>query len=104
MLEKHCQYSLAAERAHDIGPSADPSQVRYLLDVTTEAFEIIESYASFGVRGARDIRVQLERASIGGVLQPGELLDVLGTISGARMTRRAFARIEDATTRFPHFD
>ena len=32
-----CQYSVAAERAQEIGPSGDPQQVRYLLDVTAEA-------------------------------------------------------------------
>lgn len=103
MLERQCQYSLGAERAREIGPSADPAQVRYLLDVTGEAFALIESFPAFGVRGARDIRSALERAAIGGVLQAGELLDVLGTIAGARATRRAFLRIEGASERFPGF-
>ena len=102
MLQGHCQFSLAIERAGEIGPSSDPGRVQYLLDVTTEAFVLVEAYPSFGARGARDIRVSLERASIGGVLQPAELLDVLGTIAGARTTRRSFLRIEDASQRFPN--
>lgn len=104
MLRSHCQFSLAAERAEEIGPSSDSAHVRYLLSVTAEAFDLLESFPSFGVRGARDIRTQLERAAIGGVLQPTELLEVLNTLASARTSRRAFLRIDDAAQRFPAFD
>ena len=104
MLERHCQFSVASERALELGPSADPRQVVYLLRVTAEAYDLLERNAGFGVGGCRDIRVELGRAAIGGVLQPGELLEVLSTIAAARRTRSAFRRIEDAGARYPELD
>ena len=103
-LEHHCQFSVAAERALELGPSADPRQVAYLLQVTGEAYDLLEHNAGFGVGGCRDIRVEIERASIGGVLQPAELLQVLSTISSARRTRSSFRRIDDAGARYPELD
>ncbi|HYI16542.1 MAG TPA: endonuclease MutS2 [Thermomicrobiales bacterium] len=103
-LQRHCQFSLTVERAGDLGPSSDPATVRYLLDVTTEAYSLSEEYPAFSVRGARDIRRHLRRAQLGGMLQPTDLLEVLDTIVAARTTRRTFLRIEDAAERFPAID
>ena len=103
-LQRHCQFSLTVERAGELGPSADPGTVRYLLDVTGEAYALIEEHSAFGVRGARDIRRHLQRAMLGGMLQPSDLLEVLDTIAAARTTRRTFLRIEDAAERFPSID
>jgi len=103
-LVRHCQFSLAAERAAELGPTSDTTTVAYLLSVTAEAYALIEEQPSFTVGGARDVRAQIERAAIGGILQPEELLHVLGTISAARVTRRTFLRMEDAGMRFPAID
>jgi len=103
-LQRHCQFSLTIERAGELGPSSDPSTVRYLLDVTAEAYALIEEFPSFSVRGARDIRRHLQRARLGGMLLAGDLLEVLDTIVAARTTRRTFVRIEDAAERFPWID
>jgi DNA mismatch repair protein MutS2 len=103
-LQRHCQLSLTVERAGELGPSSDASTVRYLLDVTSEAYLLIEEFPAFGVRGARDIRRHVQRAKLGGMLQPADLLEVLETIVAARTTRRTFLRIEDAAERFPWID
>jgi DNA mismatch repair protein MutS2 len=103
-LQRHCQFSLSVERAGELGPSSDPSRVRYLLNVTGESYTLIEAYPSFGVRGARDIRRHLKRASLGGMLQPTDLLEVLDTITAARTTRRTFLRMEEPAERFPSID
>ena len=103
-LQRHCQFSLTVERAGELGPSSDPSTVRYLLDVTAEAYALIEDYPSFSLRGARDIRRHLQRARLGGMLQSTDLLEVLDTIVAARTTRRTFIRIEDHAERFPEID
>jgi DNA mismatch repair protein MutS2 len=104
LLERHCQFSVASERAQELGPSADPRQVEYLLRVTAEAYDLLEHNAGFGVGGCRDIRVELGRAAIGGVLQPDELLAVHSTIAAARRTRSAFRRIDEAATRYAELD
>jgi DNA mismatch repair protein MutS2 len=103
-LQRHCQFSLAVERAGELAPSADSGTVSNLLAVTAEAYSLIEEHAAFTVGGARDIRRQLERAAIGGMLQPDELLQVFDTIIAARVTRRAFLRIEGGSERFPAID
>ena len=43
-----------------------------------------------------------QRAAKGARLQPPELLQVLDMISAARNLRRAFLRLPDVETRFPH--
>ena len=46
-LQRHCQLSLTVERAGELGPSSDASTVRYLLDVTSEAYLLIEDAPPF---------------------------------------------------------
>jgi len=36
-LAATCRFSVAAERAHELGPSGDVETIRYLLAVTAEA-------------------------------------------------------------------
>lgn len=103
-LQGYCQFSIAVERAAETGPSDDPGTVNYLLSVTAEAYTLIEEHPSFGVRGSRDIRRHLDRAAIGGILAPEDLLEVLGTIGAARVIRRTFLKIDDASGRFPAID
>ena len=99
-----CQFAVAAEHALELGPSSDSSTVRYLLRVTDEAYRLLEEQPGFGVGGCRDIRAQVERAEIGGVLQPDELLDVAATIAASRSVRRSFRRVEESDQRFPELD
>ncbi len=103
MLAERCQFSLAIERAQELGPTSKPDIVAYLLDVTSEAVELLESRPGFSVGGIKDIRERVERAVIGSTLQPTDLLDILDSVSAARELRRSFFRLEDRDTRFPHF-
>ena len=41
-LVRHCQFTLAAERAAELEPTSDLSDVRYLQSVTAEAYALIE--------------------------------------------------------------
>ncbi|MEZ4571243.1 MAG: endonuclease MutS2 [Thermomicrobiales bacterium] len=103
MLAEHCQFSLSIERAHDLGPTNKIDIVNYLLDVTSEAVDLLESRSEFSVGGAKDIRETVDRAARGSMLSPSDLLEVLDTVSAARSLRRAYFRIEDRTSRYPHF-
>ncbi len=103
MLERHCTFSLAIERARELGPSSDPDTVRYLLDVSRQAYELVETRPSFGVGGARDIRQPVDRAAIGSILSPHDLLQVLDTVSAARALRRNFRKIETGAQDYPAF-
>ena len=101
-LSVHCQFSLAAARALEIGPSGDRRIVRYLLDCTSEAVDLTTAFPALTVGGARDIRDQLEKAAKGGRLMPDELLRIMDTIKAGRDLRQFFIRLPDASTRFPN--
>lgn len=101
-LASLCQYSVAAERALEIGPSGDPQQVRYLLDVTAEAVALSIQFPDLTVGGARDIRQQVQRASKGMRLQPAEFLLLMDTLRSGRELRKLFQRLPDGHERYPH--
>ena len=100
-LAKQCFFSVAAERALEVGPSGEPMQVRYLLAITGEAYDLITSFPDVSIGGARDIRAQVTKAEKGGRLQPNDLLLVLDMISAGRLLRRSFFKIPDVETRYP---
>src|SRR5690606_10725768 len=101
-LASLCQYSVAAERALEIGPSGDPQQVRYLLDVTAEAVSLSIQFPDLTVGGARDIRQYLARAEKGFRLQPAEFLLIMDTLRAGRELRRVFQRLPDSGEKYPN--
>jgi DNA mismatch repair protein MutS2 len=100
-LAAECRFSVAAEKAAEVGPSGEIEQVRYLLSVTAEAVDFIGAFPDISIGGARDIRTLVLRAEKGGRLQPIELLQVLDMVGASRQFRRTFFRLPDAETRFP---
>jgi DNA mismatch repair protein MutS2 len=97
-----CQFSVAAERALEIGPSGDPQQVRYLLDVTSEAVALSTQFPDLTVGGARDIRQPIVRAEKGFRLQASDFLLIMDTLRAGRELRRVFQRLPDARDRYPN--
>ena len=104
MLAEKCHFSLSIERAHELGPTSQHEIVSYLLDVTAEAVDVLETRPGFSVGGVKDIRDRVARAVRGSTLPPSDLLEVLDTVSAARGLRRTFLRIEDRSARFPHLN
>jgi DNA mismatch repair protein MutS2 len=100
-LAARCRFSVAAERARELGPSGDAATVRYLLDVTAEAVDLLTEFPDVTIGGARDVRGLVERAARGSRLQPAELLQVLDMLVAARNLRRVFRRLPDVEERFP---
>ena len=90
MLSRRCQYSVAVDRAREIGPTGDVDQVRYLLAVTREAVALLNGNPGFTVGGVRDIREIVERARVGMLLAPGDLRETLDTIQSSAALRRTF--------------
>ncbi len=101
-LAGRCRFGVAADRARQLGPSADHETVAYLLDVTAEAVDLLTSFPEVTIGGPRDIRGLTERAQKGGRLQPADLLLVQDTITASRNLRRAFLRLPEAESRYPH--
>ncbi len=101
-LAAQCRFSVAAERARELGPSGEESTVAYLLEVTAEAVDLMTDFPDVTIGGARDVREVVERAAKGVRLQPGELLQILDMLVAARTLRRAFRRLPEVDARFPH--
>ena len=101
-LARECRFTVAAEKARELGPSGDGAMVAYLLDVTAEAVDLLTEFPDVTIGGARDVRDLVQRAAKGARLQPSELLQVLDMISAARNLRRALLRLPDGENRFPH--
>lgn len=99
-LASLCQFSLGSERARALGPSGEPGQVSYLLDVTSEALDLLGDHPDLTVGGARDIRAQVERASKGARLQPSDLLLVADTLHAVHSFRRTLQRVQGGDERF----
>jgi DNA mismatch repair protein MutS2 len=65
MLEECCGSVMGKEIAHDLVPGSDLDQVQASLEETSEAKEIIRYHPSFSLGGVRDVRQDVERASLG---------------------------------------
>ncbi|MEX2425562.1 MAG: endonuclease MutS2, partial [Thermomicrobiaceae bacterium] len=100
MLADRCHYSVSSERALDLGPVSDADQVRYLLDVTREAVELLTDHVGFSVGGVRDIREAMELAERGALLAAYDLREVLDTLQASRNCRRSFTQINQRETPF----
>ncbi|HEX5503398.1 MAG TPA: endonuclease MutS2 [Thermomicrobiales bacterium] len=101
LLEHHCTYSVALERARALEPSDHPPTVRLALGLTDEARALLTAVPEFAVRGARDIRALVRQARVGLLLNPSQLLEVQDTLGAARNVRRAFGRLPEAAERYP---
>lgn len=101
MLATYCHYSVARERALELTPTADPEQVRYLLEVTREAVRLLSERPGFTVGGFRDLRPLVETARRGVALAPTDLRTILDTLEAAQALRRQFASSERWAERYP---
>lgn len=97
-----CRFSVAAERARQIAPSADPTRVRYLLDVTSEGVRLLTQFPQISVGAARDIRELAIRAEKGARLQPADLILVIDTLRAGRELRKVFQRLPGNHASFPN--
>lgn len=94
-LAYHAVTSLGKECANSLRPSGDLEDVKRRLQATDEAYKVdrLKGGAPFG--GIADIRSALQRARIGGMLNPHELLDIANTIHGGRRLKRFIANIHE---------
>jgi DNA mismatch repair protein MutS2 len=87
-LRAHAATSLGKELADSVGPVTCANEVRRRQRETTEGRAILSAGRDVSLGGVRDIRSILERAAIGGILSPEELLDVSSTLTAAMRLRK----------------
>jgi len=94
-LEARATCSLGRELAAQTQPSDQLEIARKLLRETSEAKAILEYEGEIPLGGIEDIRSYLERARVGAMLHPTELLAVQNTLAGTRRLAAFLCRIKD---------
>ena len=91
MLCREASCSLGQRLAEELRPSADPDWVLASLAVTTEARRAWEEAGRLPLGGLHDVSSEIDRARIGAVLAPEDLLRVGSTLAGGRRLREFLA-------------
>ncbi|MBF8285963.1 MAG: MutS2 family protein [Anaerolineales bacterium] len=94
-LSKFTSFSAGAALALALAPTADLREARRWQQETSEARKLLAVKTDATIGGAHDVRPLAELAARGGVLQPGEMLDVKTTLIAARTLHRLLTRLAD---------
>ncbi len=94
-LVSRAAFAVSKELAAALRPSADQRIVAAALRETSEAVALLEAQPAFGVGGARDVRVVVDRAAHGARLEPAELLDVLMTLQSAQRVQATLRQLRE---------
>src|SRR5919204_4065192 len=94
-LARHTSFSAGHELALALHPSGDLAEARRWQAETAEALRLAGLRPGLHLGGVHDIRPGTERAKVGGVLGPAELLDIASTVRAARAWRRGLASLHE---------
>ena len=97
-LANYCAFAASADKARALRPTTSLEEAELWLKQTSEAVQMLVTRPDLTIGGARDVRTQVDLAAHGGVLAPGELLDLKSTLIAARTLARTFERLG---TQFP---
>lgn len=92
-LEEKCLSSLGVELVRTLEPVRDLEEVRRRIKATSEAEEVLRRYPDLPF-SIYDVRPQLARAAVGGILEGEELLRVVATLKNGRRVRRYLLGLE----------
>src|SRR4029453_5682442 len=93
-LARHTSFSAGRELALGLEPTAGVHEARHRQAMTPEAVHLPALRPGLHLGGVHDVRPYADRARVGGVLSPAELLDVASTVRGARSWRRGLAPLQ----------
>ncbi|MFD0047753.1 endonuclease MutS2 [Actinomycetes bacterium NPDC127524] len=94
--------SIGKEKAGQLTPSADFTEVLKWQEETDEAANVIRLKGNVPLGGIFDIRPHAKRAQIGGMLSPMELMEISSTIRAGRILTRFFEELEEDEHELPH--
>lgn len=92
-LAELASFSAGRELALRLEPTADPEEARRWQAGTAEALRLGEQKPDLALGGAHDIRPEVERAALGGMLLPDELLRIADVVRCARRWRANLTRL-----------
>lgn len=84
MLVEKASSALGKEKASQLAPTDGLEQVRFAQQATWEGANALRLKGSVPLGGIRDIRGAIQRARLGAMLAPQELLDVASTVFAGR--------------------
>ncbi|MCR6546819.1 endonuclease MutS2 [Dehalobacterium formicoaceticum] len=87
MLGERCGSSLGKGIAGELTPMSQKHEIELGLKETTEAKDILRLNPAFTLGGIRDIGRIVERAALGGILEPEQFLSIADTCGAARKTK-----------------
>jgi len=94
-LSGEASTSLGKSLAEQLLPTKDFEEVKLRLQETDEATQVIRLKGQPPFGGIRQVTPSLKRASIGGMLNAEELLDIATTVGGGRRLKRFLAALHD---------
>src|SRR3712207_47730 len=95
MLAARPPFSAGREAALALRPTSDAYLVERAQAATAEARRLPALKPGLTLGGAHDVRPAVQKAGLGGVLQPFELLDVASTVRAARLWRSTLTRLRE---------
>jgi DNA mismatch repair protein MutS2 len=100
-LLEHASSTLGQNKIKLLVPSTDFEEVVRLQAETDESATVLRIKGNVPLSGIYDIRAQLKRSVIGGVLSPHELVQVASTIHVSRKMKRFIEEIAEERTEIP---
>ena len=107
VLEQLAQCAGSSEgkvKCLELRPSSDLEDVQALLDETTAASNLCTKKGNPSFGDVKDVSASLERADMGGSLQPKELLSIAGILRSARTIKGYVSEDEEKTVLTPLFN
>lgn len=92
-LAQYASFSASHDLAIALAPSPSFEEVSRLQRLTAEARRLLDIRPNVSIAGARDVRDTVHRASLGGALEPLELLDISSTLACGRVIRSTLTRL-----------
>jgi DNA mismatch repair protein MutS2 len=92
-LARHVSFSAGRELALSLEPSPVFVEVQQRQQETHEARHLLDAHGGLSLGGAHDVRPLVQNAARGALLQPADLLDILGTLRVGRRVQRTLARL-----------
>lgn len=104
--EKVKEYAFSAigkKRIEELMPTSDPKEVRLLLQETEEGMHLLRLKGDVSLSGFYDIHHALRRATIAGMLDEGDCLEIGSTIAVGRKIKSLLRQIDKEHLSLLHF-
>jgi DNA mismatch repair protein MutS2 len=101
MLKREASSVLGKEKVAQLRPSSSLEEVRQHLQATTEGMDLLRLQGEVPLVGIRPIQASVQRANIGSMLNPMELLDIASTISSGRKVKSLLRQVGEEKAALP---